>query len=174
MSSIGRALLYEGWSKKKAKQGASEQNTDLQEAYFDKILHFHPDQFVFVDESRCDKQIGIRRTGWSPCGITPVQVTKFHQGQRYHILPAYAQDSMILPCTCSPNMAIQCPGPKMKSWCMLLRCARNWKAHKSMHISMQKEYGLESHSQMNNLPNLMHRTPRGALDYTTWSYFLDY
>ena len=95
-SSIRRALLYEGWSKKKAKQRASEQNADLREAYFDRILHFHPDQFVFVDESGCDKRIGIRRTGWSPRGITPVQVTKFHRGQRYHILPTYAQDGIIL------------------------------------------------------------------------------
>lgn len=28
--------------------------------------------------------------------ITPVQVTKFHRGQRYHILPVYAQDGIIL------------------------------------------------------------------------------
>lgn len=37
-----------------------------------------------------------RRTGWSPLGVTPVQVSKFHRGQRYQILPAYTQDGIIL------------------------------------------------------------------------------
>ena len=43
-------------------------------------------------------QIGCRQTGWSPLGVTPVQVSKFHQGQQYQILPAYAQDGIMLAC----------------------------------------------------------------------------
>lgn len=49
-----------------------------------------------MDESGCDKRIGFRRTGWSPLGTAPVQVSKFHRGQRYQILPAYTQDGLIL------------------------------------------------------------------------------
>jgi transposase len=49
-----------------------------------------------VDESGCDKRIGFRKRGWSPRGTTPSQVTKFHRDQRYQILPAYAQDGIIL------------------------------------------------------------------------------
>ena len=41
-------------------------------------------------------RIGCRQTGWSPLGVTPVQVSKFHQGQQYQILPAYAQDGIML------------------------------------------------------------------------------
>lgn len=37
-------------------------------------------------------------TGWSPRGTTPSQVTKFHRDQRYQILPAYAQDGIVLSC----------------------------------------------------------------------------
>ena len=37
-----------------------------------------------------------RRTGWSPLGVTPVQVSKFHRGQRFQILPAYAQDGIMM------------------------------------------------------------------------------
>jgi hypothetical protein len=51
---------------------------------------------VFVDESGCDKRIGYRRNGWSPLGVTPIQVSKFHRGQRFQILPTYAQDSILL------------------------------------------------------------------------------
>ena len=52
-------------------------------------------QLVFVDESGCDKRVGHRRTGWSPRGLTPVQVARFHRGERYQILPAYAQDGIV-------------------------------------------------------------------------------
>ncbi|CZS92406.1 uncharacterized protein RAG0_02848 [Rhynchosporium agropyri] len=51
--------------------------------------------FVFVDESGCDKRAGLRRTGWSPLGVTPVQVSRFKREKRYQILPAYTQDGII-------------------------------------------------------------------------------
>lgn len=60
------------------------------------ISEFQSYQLVFVDESGCDKQVGIRWTGWSPLGITPVQVSKFHHDKCYQILPVYAQDSIVL------------------------------------------------------------------------------
>jgi transposase len=93
---ISRALKSEGWSKKTAKQKAKERNADLRDAYFHFISDFCSYHLVYVDESGCDKRIGFRRTGWSPLGITPSQVTKFHRDQRYQILPAYAQDGVIL------------------------------------------------------------------------------
>jgi hypothetical protein len=49
-----------------------------------------------MDESGCDKRAGFRRTGWSPLGVTPVQISKFHRDRRYQILPAYAQDGIVL------------------------------------------------------------------------------
>jgi transposase len=49
-----------------------------------------------VDESGCDKRIGYRQTGWSPLGVTPIQVSQFQREQRYQILPAYTQDGIIL------------------------------------------------------------------------------
>jgi transposase len=51
---------------------------------------------VYVDESGCDKRAGFRRTGWSPRGVTPVQISRFQRGQRYQILPAYSQDGVLL------------------------------------------------------------------------------
>jgi len=50
---------------------------------------------VFVDESGCDKRVGYRRTGCSPRRVTPVQVARFRQSERYQILPAYAQDGIV-------------------------------------------------------------------------------
>ena len=69
---------------------------DLRDDYCHLISEFSSYHLVYVDESGCDKRIGIRRTGWSPLGITPVQVSKFHRHQRYQILPAYTQDGILL------------------------------------------------------------------------------
>ncbi|KAJ6160476.1 hypothetical protein N7470_003872 [Penicillium chermesinum] len=73
-----------------------QQNPQLRDFYQHKLSEFRSYHLVFVDESGCDKRIGYRRTGWSPLGVTPVQVSKFHRGQRFQILPAYAQDGIIL------------------------------------------------------------------------------
>jgi transposase/DNA-binding CsgD family transcriptional regulator len=64
--------------------------------YLHNLLSFYSYYLVFVDESGCDKRVGFRRTGWAPLGVTPAQVSQFHRGQRYQILPAYAQDGVVL------------------------------------------------------------------------------
>jgi len=95
-STISRTLRSAGWSKKTVRRVAKEQNPDLRDFYLYNLSSFHSYHLVFVDESGCDKRVGFRRTGWSPLGTSPVQVTQFHRGQRYHILPAYNQNGVLL------------------------------------------------------------------------------
>ena len=95
-SNIRRALVDSGWSKKVAWQKAKDRNAELREFYLYNLSEFQSYHLVYVDESGCDKRTGFRRTGWSPLGVTPIQVSKFHRGQRYQILPAYAQDGIVL------------------------------------------------------------------------------
>lgn len=95
-SSLERAFTSIGWSKKVAKQRAKEQNADLRDFYLHNLSDFQSYQLIYVDESGCDKRIGFRRTGWSPLGVSPLQVSHFHRDQRYQILPAYCQDGIIL------------------------------------------------------------------------------
>lgn len=68
----------------------------MRDEYFHFLSDFCSYHLVYVDESGCDKRVGFRRTGWSPLGVAPSQVTKFHRGQRYQILLAYAQDGIVL------------------------------------------------------------------------------
>jgi transposase len=96
IQSISRALASIGWSKKAARQIAKEQNADLRDFYLHRISRYASYQLVYVDESGCDKRAGFRRTGWSPLGVTPVQVSKFHRDKRYQILPAYTQEGTLL------------------------------------------------------------------------------
>ena len=102
---ISRALKSKGWSIKTARVKARERNLDLRDEYYHFISDFKSYHLVYIDESGCDKRIGFRRTGWSPLGTAPVQVSKFHRdGQRYHILPAYAQDGIVLSRVCVPRI----------------------------------------------------------------------
>lgn len=96
IQSISRALASVGWSKKAARQVAKEQNADLRDYYLHSLSPYSSYQLVYVDESGCDKRAGFRRTGWSPLGVTPVQISKFHRDQRYQILPAYTQEGVLL------------------------------------------------------------------------------
>lgn len=60
------------------------------------IAGLDPDaDLVFVDETGCDPRHGFRRRGWSPLGVTPVQIARFQRSQRYHILPAYRTDGIV-------------------------------------------------------------------------------
>ncbi|KAI3112716.1 hypothetical protein CBS147330_9904 [Penicillium roqueforti] len=95
-SSIRRALVSKGWSKKTARQRAKEQNAELREIYLHNLSEFESYHLVYVDESGCDKRIGFRRTGWSPLGVAPRQVSQFHRDERYQILPAYTQDGILM------------------------------------------------------------------------------
>lgn len=88
-SSVSRTLRSAGWSKKKTRRRAVEQDQDLVDYYLHKVSGLHSWQCVFVDEPGCDRGDGCRRTAWSPRGVTPVQIEKFHRGRRYQILPAY-------------------------------------------------------------------------------------
>ena len=78
------------------RQVAKERNADLRDFYQYNLSAFRSYHLVYLDESGCDKRIGFRHTGWSPLGVAPVQVAQFHQDRRYHILPAYTQDGVLI------------------------------------------------------------------------------
>ena len=94
--SISRALKEAGWSKKTARRIAQERSAELRDLYLHTLSEFRSYHLVYIDESGCDRRAGFRRTGWSPLGVSPVQIARFHRGRRYQILPAYAQDGVVL------------------------------------------------------------------------------
>jgi hypothetical protein len=94
-STISVALKKARWTKKVIRQVAQQRNKDLRDFYMHQVSEFKSYHLVFVDESGCDKRIGFRRTGWSPLGVTPVQVARFRRDRRYQILPAYSQEGIL-------------------------------------------------------------------------------
>lgn len=93
---ISRALQSHGWTKKVARWIAQERNADLRDYYLYQLSDFRSYHLVYIDESGCDKRAGFRRTGWSPRGVAPIQVSRFQRGQRYQILPVYCQNGILM------------------------------------------------------------------------------
>jgi hypothetical protein len=60
--------------KKKAQKIAKDQNPQLRDFYQYKLSEFRSYHLVFVVESGYDKRVGSRRPGWSPLGVTPIQI----------------------------------------------------------------------------------------------------
>jgi hypothetical protein len=69
--SIGRTLASIGWTKKTIRCIAKGRNTDLRDLYLYNTSHIRSWQYVFVDESGCDKRSRFRHTGLAPLGVTP-------------------------------------------------------------------------------------------------------
>jgi transposase len=78
-STISRALASAGWSKKAARRVVKERNADLRDFYLHNLSEFRLYYLVYIDESGCNNRIGFRRTGWSPLGVTPVQISRLHR-----------------------------------------------------------------------------------------------
>jgi hypothetical protein len=62
-SSIRRALVAKGWSKKTVRQYVKERNADLRELYLRNLSDFQSYHLVYMDESGCDKRARFRRIG---------------------------------------------------------------------------------------------------------------
>ena len=92
---VRRALVSIGWSRKQTRRVAQERNAGLRDFHLRRLSEFSSYHLVYVDESGCDKRVGFRRAGWSPRETAPVQVAHFQRGDRYQILPAYAQDGIV-------------------------------------------------------------------------------
>jgi transposase len=94
--SISRALRAIDWSRKRMHRIAQQRDPDLRAKYQYDIAEYPSEYLVFIDESGCDRRIGYRHWGWSLRGTAPLKATKFGRGKRWHILPAYTQDGILL------------------------------------------------------------------------------
>jgi hypothetical protein len=81
-----------------ARRVAAEQNADLQDWYLYNLarLGCRSYHMVYIDKSGFHKTDGLRRKGWAPRGVTPVQVSRFHREHQVQLLAAYTQEGILL------------------------------------------------------------------------------
>src|SRR4051812_19672718 len=86
--SIGWTLRLISWTRKTIRRIAQQRDADIRDYDLYRISQYESYELIFVDDSGCDRRTGYRRWGWSPEGSSPVQITKFNRGKRWHVLPA--------------------------------------------------------------------------------------
>jgi hypothetical protein len=94
--SIGRTLQGKNWTRKRMRRIAQQRHPGLRTNLQYYIAEYPSEYLVFIDKPGCDRRIGYRHWGWSLRGVAPVGVTKLGRGKRWHVLPAYTQDGIIL------------------------------------------------------------------------------
>ncbi|KAJ3469852.1 hypothetical protein MRS44_003917 [Fusarium solani] len=90
---ITRTLQALQWTRKNTRRVARQRNPQLRHYYHYrlKLGGYRSYHLIFLDESGLDKSIGVRRKGWAPKGVPPMQIARFQREERYQVLAAYTQ-----------------------------------------------------------------------------------
>ncbi|KLP02004.1 uncharacterized protein FFB20_15262 [Fusarium fujikuroi] len=90
---ITRTLQTLQWTRKNTRRVARQRNPQLRHYYHYrlKLGGYRSYHLVFLDESGLDRSIGVRRKGWAPKGVTPMQIARFQREERFQVLAAYTQ-----------------------------------------------------------------------------------
>lgn len=95
-ATIERALKRRGYSRKKVTRAAVEASAEAQSRYMRIVSSiYREDQFVFVDESACNRFTTQRPMAWAPIGERARRHDYFIRGKRYSILPALSLDGLL-------------------------------------------------------------------------------
>ena len=94
-STVCRIIHRNGFTRKKIQQVATQRSTEFRGRFIAEVQHYHQDQFVWVDESGCDRRDQIRKFGYALRGERPVYHRFLHRGQRVSIIAALSTDGMV-------------------------------------------------------------------------------
>ena len=87
-STVCRIIKRNGFTRKKIQQVAKQRSVEFRGRFFAEVQHYHPNQFVWVDESVCDSRDHIQKFGYALRGEYPVFHRFLHRGQRISIITA--------------------------------------------------------------------------------------
>ena len=94
-STVCRIIQRNGFTRKKVQQVAKQRSVEFRGRFFAEVQHYRPEQFVWVDESGCDKRDHIRKFGYALRGEYPVFHRFLHRGQRISIITALSTDGIV-------------------------------------------------------------------------------
>ena len=88
-STLSAGLKRRGWSRKVMRMVAQQRNPGLRDDWTIRICGYRRDQFVFVDESACNKKTMDRKYGWAPVNEPAEGISELERSKRWSLLPAY-------------------------------------------------------------------------------------
>ena len=69
--------------------------SSLRDAYTTQCLMFHPDMFIFVDETGSDRRNCMRKYGYALRGMTPTTYRLLHRGTRINAIAGIATSGLV-------------------------------------------------------------------------------
>ena len=90
-----RIIKRHGFSRKKLQQVALQRSLEIRAKFMAEIQFFDTKQFVWLNETGCDKRDHRRRYGYSIKGTRPVCRRILHRGQRISGIAAIATDGLV-------------------------------------------------------------------------------
>ena len=94
-STVCRILHRNGLSRKKIKQVATQRSNEKRGRFMAEAMFFTAHQFVWVDESGCDKKDHMRKFGYSLRGEPPVYHRFLHRGERHNVICAMSTQGVV-------------------------------------------------------------------------------
>ena len=92
---VCRILHKHGLTRKKIKQVALQQSVEKRGKFISEVQFFHVNQFVWLDESGCNRRDQIRKFGYSLRGEPPVYHRFLHRGERISAICAMSTEGLM-------------------------------------------------------------------------------
>ena len=107
-SIVCRLLKVHGLTRKKIQQVALQRCDKLRGAFMSQCFFFHPDKFVFLDETGCDHRSHVRKYGYALRGLTPVSSRILARGKRINAISAICTAGLVSAEYTSENVNGEC------------------------------------------------------------------
>lgn len=90
-----RIIHRHGLTRRKIQQIALQRSSQYRGKFMAEVQMYKPEQFVWIDETGCDKRDSIRKYGYAMRGERPVYHRFLHRGQRVSAIAALCTDGVI-------------------------------------------------------------------------------
>jgi len=99
-TTVCRIIHRHGFTRKKIQQIALQRRIQYRSKFIAEVQLYKKEQFVWIDETGCDKRDNIRKFGYAMRGERPVYHRFLHRGRRVSIIAALCTDDILsIECT---------------------------------------------------------------------------
>ena len=92
---VCRIIHRHGFTRKRIQKIASQRRSQYRGEFMAEVQFYKTEQFVWIDESGCDKGDNIRKFGYALRGERPVYHRLLHRGKRVSAIAAFCTDGVV-------------------------------------------------------------------------------
>ena len=95
LTTIWRCLKRQRWSRKTVKHTAAQRSAPLRASWISRAEKWPVDKLIFINETASCEKTGWRKRGWSPRGLSCIELRNYKREERWSVLPALTTNSII-------------------------------------------------------------------------------